>query len=470
MRKSWTAPVPPGILRRPVDRSASKPRAATSVPHPLSGGGYGGHSIPVAAQGDPFRRLGWLTVAGTVALALLGPGAGVASAAKPGDGGLHKVTICHRTNAESNPYVEITVDVASVDGDNGNDKGQGDHLLEHTGPVWYPGAKAAGVEWGDIIPPFYDDGATPTGYPSLNWNAAGQAIFYNGCDPVDPKPIPTPTASPCGGQGDIAANDDEHGCPTPTPTTPVEPTPTPTTPVEPTPTPTTPVEPTPTPTTPRRADAHADHAGRADADADDPRRADPDPDHAGRADADADHAGRAHPTPTTPVEPTPTPTTPVEPTPTPTTPVEPTPTPTTPVEPTPTPTTPSSRRPTPRRPRPPAGCADPHPDEPADEPADRAAGHPERPPATPQTAPPTVVPPVEPTGSVEGVTSAPSASADPSGEVAGITSAPHVTPPPTSTGGLPGTPSDGTWRIVLLAIAGLLATMLLLTPTTSRRR
>ncbi len=321
-----------------------------------------------------FRRLGWLTVAGTVALALLGPAAGSVSATKPGDGGLHKVTICHRTNAESNPYVQITVDVASVDGDNGNDKGQGDHLLEHTGPVWYPGAKAAGVEWGDIIPPFYDDGATPTGYPSLNWNAAGQAIFYNGCDPVDPEPIPTPTASPCGGQGDIAANDDEHGCPTPTPTTPVEPTPTPTTPVEPTPTPTTPVEPTP----------------------------------------DADDAPvEPTPTPTTPVEPTPTPTTPVEPTPTPTTPVEPTPTPTTPVEPTPTPTTPVEPTPDPDHagradpdpdhagradpdpdhagradPDPDhagradahARDADPHPGEPADEPAgepaDRAAGHP----------------------------------------------------------------------------------------------
>jgi hypothetical protein len=74
---------------------------------------------------------------------------------------------------------------------------------------------------------------------------------------------------------------------------------------------------------------------------------------------------------------------------------------------------------------------------------------------------------VEPTGSVLPATSSPSTS--PSGGVAGVTGAPHVTPPPTSTGGLPGTPSDGTWRIVLLAIAGLLATMLVLTPATRRR-
>jgi hypothetical protein len=113
-------------------------------------------------------------------LYLVGP----ALATKPDP--LHQVTICHRTNSVTNPYVVITVDEASVDGDNGNDNGQGDHLLEHLGPVFDannpPPPPHNGDQWGDIIPPFYSDGSTPTGYPSLNWNAAGQALFENDCN------------------------------------------------------------------------------------------------------------------------------------------------------------------------------------------------------------------------------------------------------------------------------------------------
>jgi hypothetical protein len=114
-------------------------------------------------------------------LYLIGP-----VAATPATNDLHKVTICHRTNSVTNPYVIETVDVASVDGDAGNDNGKGDHLLDHLGPVFDvnnpPPPPHNGDQWGDIIPPFFDDGVTLTGFPSLNWDADGQAIFENGCN------------------------------------------------------------------------------------------------------------------------------------------------------------------------------------------------------------------------------------------------------------------------------------------------
>lgn len=143
-----------------------------------------------------FIMITFLGLQLVVPLSLSGFGTATASAAQP-----DKVTICHRTNSTTNPYVQETVAVSSVDGNAANDNGQGDHLAEHTGPVWdptvtYP-APHNGDQWGDIIPPLYDDG-TPDGLPSLNWvnqdgspNALGQAIFYNGCNPVTEV---TPTA------------------------------------------------------------------------------------------------------------------------------------------------------------------------------------------------------------------------------------------------------------------------------------
>ena len=117
------------------------------------------------------------------------------------------VTICHRTNSVTNPYVVETVDPDSVDGDTGNDNGQGDHTA-HTGPVFdatadYP-APHNGDQWGDIIPA-HDN------FAGLNFDAAGQAILENDCEvptsttntptPTDtltqtPSPTDTPTATP----------------------------------------------------------------------------------------------------------------------------------------------------------------------------------------------------------------------------------------------------------------------------------
>jgi hypothetical protein len=98
-----------------------------------------------------------------------------------------KVTICHRTNSNTNPYVEITPDVAGVlDGHAG-----------HTGPVWDPTLKADHIKWGDIIPPFdYMDGATLKHFDGLNMDTLGgvdgktpgSAILDNGCVVPDAPP------------------------------------------------------------------------------------------------------------------------------------------------------------------------------------------------------------------------------------------------------------------------------------------
>jgi len=81
----------------------------------------------------------------------------VASATKPDPA--DKVTICHATASESNPYVEISVDVASIVGDSGHGN--------------------SGVNAGDIIPPFSIDGNV---YAGNNWDADHQAIFDDGCN------------------------------------------------------------------------------------------------------------------------------------------------------------------------------------------------------------------------------------------------------------------------------------------------
>lgn len=96
----------------------------------------------------------------------------------------NKVTICHGTTSVTNPYTRPTVDADAADGNTGNDNGQGDHST-HTGPVATSpavaqGLKNAKVAWGDIIPPHHN-------YPGLNWTAAGQEIYNNNCEYVEPN-------------------------------------------------------------------------------------------------------------------------------------------------------------------------------------------------------------------------------------------------------------------------------------------
>ena len=132
------------------------------------------------------RLLMWLRLG--LALLLVGTmaplGMGVSAASQNGDD--HKVTICHRTNAENNPYVVITVDKASLF--------KRGHDTHDEGGVYQPGDKARGVRWGDIIPAF-DYFASPkdqrdgivSHYDGLNI-AEGQSILDDGCEVPDENP------------------------------------------------------------------------------------------------------------------------------------------------------------------------------------------------------------------------------------------------------------------------------------------
>lgn len=133
------------------------------------------------ARGRRCVPLGLLVVTGMVGGATLVP-AVFATPPAPD----HKVTICHRTNSNTNPYVVITVDIASAGHLHGG------HDTQHLGPVWDPTLKARKIEWGDIIPP-YAYGAFR--YPGLNWTSQGQAIWANDCRVPVPSSSPSPTTS-----------------------------------------------------------------------------------------------------------------------------------------------------------------------------------------------------------------------------------------------------------------------------------
>ena len=138
-------------------------------------------------------RWGGALLVALAPLPWLGMGTAVANpAGQPGNES--KVTICHRTNSVSNPYVVIRVAQSSVDGDLGNNKGRGDHYAEHRGPVFDPEADypkpMSGDEWGDIIPPI-------TGvHDGLNWTSAGIDIYYNDCNVGGPSPSESESSTP----------------------------------------------------------------------------------------------------------------------------------------------------------------------------------------------------------------------------------------------------------------------------------
>jgi LPXTG-motif cell wall-anchored protein len=117
------------------------------------------------------------------AVALLGVAA-VATASSDGADACHsneKVTICHATSSETNPYTQITVDQSSII--NLDPNGHGTHER-------------------DIIPPF-------NGFTGQNWDAAGQAVWNNDCELPEPQleevtPLaPTATEPTCDAPGDV---------------------------------------------------------------------------------------------------------------------------------------------------------------------------------------------------------------------------------------------------------------------------
>jgi len=153
-----------------------------------------------------------IRLAGGAALAVLVVGAALAApsaalATKPAPE--HKVTICHRTNSNTNPYVLITVDIAS----SGHLKGG--HDTQHEGPVWDPTLKAKHLEWGDIIPPYaYQEFS----YPGQNM-ADGGAILEAGCKVQAPSESPSDTPSETPSEEPTPSGDVEGstGRPDPTP-------------------------------------------------------------------------------------------------------------------------------------------------------------------------------------------------------------------------------------------------------------
>lgn len=106
--------------------------------------------------------------------------AGMGAAGNPNNA-KNKITICHATGSESNPFVRISPDAEGV-------------IEGHVGVSHQNGE--------DIIPPFdyYNDANVLVHFAGQNWNIAGQAIYFNDCNAVgtttttDTTPTVTVTA------------------------------------------------------------------------------------------------------------------------------------------------------------------------------------------------------------------------------------------------------------------------------------
>jgi hypothetical protein len=118
------------------------------------------------ASATSLAGIGMIFV-GLLAIVLAGLGVPLAGATQPDPE--HKITLCHRTDSRTNPYVTESVDVASAlfEGHDG-----------HDGPVFSPDLPEH-EKWGDIIPAF--DFGPGEQYAGKNLSTAGQAILDAGC-------------------------------------------------------------------------------------------------------------------------------------------------------------------------------------------------------------------------------------------------------------------------------------------------
>lgn len=146
-------------------------------------------------------------MAGLVGIAVAAP-----AAATPAN----KIEICHKTDAYSNPYVTVLVDMSSVDEANNWDY-DGHAGGDHVGPVFDPNTMDQGSEWGDIIPPFTytftkhgqgPDEEVTVDFGGYNWTDAGRAIYGNGCNAPEPDPlsVAVSAAAVCHATSDEAAD------------------------------------------------------------------------------------------------------------------------------------------------------------------------------------------------------------------------------------------------------------------------
>ncbi len=106
-----------------------------------------------------------------------------------------KVTICHATAANGNPYTTNTIDTSSVDA-SGAGYLNGHGGPSHDGPIWDPAGGAGQPTWGDIIPVFTNPNPPGSTFPGRNATGAVAAILLaNNCNYVAPTGSPTATAT-----------------------------------------------------------------------------------------------------------------------------------------------------------------------------------------------------------------------------------------------------------------------------------